>query len=474
MENLKKVAILGRPNVGKSSLFNRLLKKRVAITSDIVGTTRDVKKRVVTTQNGSEFELLDTGGIDDSSDMFKKVKELSLKSADEADIIIFMVDGKQIPQDEDRKLFYQLQLLNKPIALVVNKIDNDKERDGNFWNFLEFGAKDIFGISIAHNRYMNPFYRWLESQIPPKEGRDDKESLELVEDFDPLFDSLNSDIEEDISLVENGEDSKEIRVAIIGRVNSGKSSLLNALLKEERAVVSDVAGTTIDPVDESIEYRDYKITFIDTAGIRRRGKIVGIEKYALYRTEEMLKDADIALLVVDATSKVLELDEKIANLIDKYKLGCLIVVNKWDIRDDLSYEEMVEDIRYRLKFLHYAPLITVSAKTKLRVHKILDEIVEIYKRYTKRVPTSKLNEVIKYATTKHHIPTKNGAVIKIKYATQYAIKPPKIALIMNRPDGLHFSYKRYLINTLRESFDFRGVPIDIIAKKRGEREEEEE
>jgi len=470
MKDLKKVAILGRPNVGKSSLFNRLLRKRVAITSDVVGTTRDIKKRVVTTQNGREFELLDTGGIDDSSEMFQRVKELSLKSAKEADIIIFMVDGKQIPQGEDKKLFYQLQKLNKPIALVVNKIDNDKERDKNFWEFAEFGAKDIFGISITHNRYMNPFYKWLESKIPPKE-EEEKETLALEEDFDPLFDSINEDIKEES--IRKDED-REIKVAIIGRVNSGKSSLLNALLKEDRAVVSDVAGTTIDPVDESIEYRDYKITFIDTAGIRRRGKIVGIEKYALYRTEEMLKEADIALLVIDATTKVLELDEKIANLIDKYKLGCLIVINKWDIRGDLSYEEMVEDIRYRLKFLHYAPLITVSAKTKQRVHKILDEIVEIYKRYTKRIPTSKLNEIIKFATTKHHIPTKHGAVVKIKYATQYDIKPPKIALVMNRPDGLHFSYKRYLVNTLRENFDFRGVPIEIIARKRGEREEEEE
>jgi len=228
----------------------------------------------------------------------------------------------------------------------------------------------------------------------------------------------------------------------------------------------------LTPVDESIEYRDYKITFIDTAGIRRRGKIVGIEKYALYRTEEMLKEADIALLVIDATTGVLELDEKIANLIDKHRLASLIVINKWDIRGELSYEEMVENIRYKLKFLHYTELITVSAKTKQRVHKILDEIVELYRRYSRRVPTSKLNEVIKFATIKHHIPTKNGAVVKIKYATQYAIKPPKIALIMNRPDGLHFSYKRYLINTLRENFDFRGVPIDIIARKRGEREEE--
>jgi len=469
MENLKKVAILGRPNVGKSSLFNRLLRKRVAITSDVVGTTRDVKRRVVTTQNGREFELLDTGGIDSSSKIFQKVKELSLKSAKEADIIVFMVDGKQIPQEEDKRLFYQLQKLNKPIALVVNKIDSDIERDRNFWEFSEFGAKDIFGISIIHNRYMNSFYSWLESQIPPKE-ENRKEILKLEEDFDPLFDSINEDIERE-SITEDR--NREIKVAIIGRVNSGKSSLLNALLKEERAVVSDVAGTTIDPVDESIEYKDYRITFIDTAGIRRRGKIVGIEKYALYRTEEMLKEADIALLVIDATTKVLELDEKIANLIDKYRLGCLIIVNKWDIRGDLTYKEMVEDIRYRLKFLHYAPLITVSAKTKQRVHRILDEIVEIYKRYTKRVSTSKLNEVIKSAITKHHIPTKHGAVVKIKYATQYGIKPPKVALVMNRPDGLHFSYRRYLINTLREQFDFKGVPIELIAKKRGEREEEE-
>ncbi len=213
---------------------------------------------------------LDTGGIDDTTEMFQRVKELSLKSAKEADIIIFMVDGKEIPQDEDRRLFYQLQSLKKPIALVVNKIDNDRERDKNFWEFTQFGAKDIFGISITHNRYMNNLYRWLESHIPQKEERD---NLELIEDFDPLFDNINSDIESDIT---DEEDNREINVAIIGRVNSGKSSLLNALLKEDRAVVSDVAGTTIDPVDESIEYRDYKITFIGYGrNLGRRGNNIG-------------------------------------------------------------------------------------------------------------------------------------------------------------------------------------------------------
>jgi GTP-binding protein len=310
---------------------------------------------------------------------------------------------------------------------------------------------------------MNAFYSWLEEHIPPKE------EIEEVVSQDEEEESRFEDIAKSVHTQDEIEDDKEIKVAIIGRVNTGKSSLLNALLKEERAVVSSIAGTTIDPIDESMEYKDYKITFVDTAGIRRRGKIVGIEKYALYRTEEMLKEADIALLVIDATVGVLELDERIANLIEKYRLGCLIVLNKWDIRGDISYEKAVENIRDELKFLHYAPLITISAKTGQRVHKILDEIISIYERYKQRIPTAKLNEVIKFAIGKHHPPSLNGAVVKIKFATQYETKPPKIALIMNRPDGLHFSYKRYLANTIRSQFDFEGVPLDISARRRGER-----
>ncbi len=462
--DLKKVAILGRPNVGKSSLFNRLARVRDAITSDIEGTTRDIKKRVVTISDNRDFEVIDTGGIDDSTEMFSTVKKLSLKTAKEADIIIYMVDGKTIPQDEDKELFYRLQKLNKPIVLIVNKIDNDRDRDSKFWDFYDFGADITLPISVSHNRYMNALYSWLEEHIP---ARKQKETLILEEDNEPSFEDIVKKID-DIDVVD-----RDIKVAIIGRVNTGKSSLLNALLKEERAVVSSVAGTTIDPINESIEYKDYNITFIDTAGIRRRGKIEGIEKYALYRTEEMLKKADIALLIIDATVGVFELDERIANLIEKYRLGSLIVINKWDIRGDITYEKAVEDIRDKLKFLHYAPLITVSAKTGQRVNKILDEIISIYERYKQRIPTSKLNEVIKFAVGKHHPPSYNGAVVKIKFATQYEIKPPKIALIMNRPDGLHFSYKRYLANTLRSKFDFRGVPLDISARRRGERVEDD-
>jgi len=467
MDKLKKVAILGRPNVGKSSLFNRLLRQRDAITSDVVGTTRDIKKRTVTISGNRDFEVIDTGGIDDSTEMFSIVKKLSLRAADEADIIIYMVDGKNIPAEEDRELFYQLQDLNKPIGLIVNKIDNDKDEATRYWDFLEFGADRTFPMSVSHNRYMNDFYAWLEEYIPEKE----EEQEQAIENEDDLS------FEEMLEMVhvDDVEEDNEIKVAIIGRVNTGKSSLLNAFLKEERVVVSPVAGTTIDPVDESLEYDNHHITFVDTAGIRKRSKIIGIEKYAFGRTEEMLEKADIALLIIDATTGVLELDERIANLIEKYKLGCLIVMNKWDIHkdDEETYTKAVEDIRDQLKFLHYAPLITISAKTGLRVHKILDEIIAIYGRYKQRIPTSTLNEVLKYAVNRHHPPTLNGAVVRLKFATQYETKPPKIAIITNRPDGIHFSYKRYLSNIFREKFDFEGVPLDIGGRKRGQRMDED-
>jgi len=468
---MQKVAILGRPNVGKSSLFNRLARHRDAITSDISGTTRDIKKRIVTISGDRDFEVIDTGGIDYSTDLFSTVARFSLKAAKLADVIIYMVDGKTLPSEEDRELFYTLQALHKPLALVVNKIDNDKEEE-RYWEFLEFGAERTFPLSVSHNRYFNDLYEWLEGYIPPREDGtqvNDEEGEDGIE--------LGEEDEEeeliDINTLPETFDNK-INVAIIGRVNTGKSSLLNALVKDERTVVSDVAGTTIDPVDETIEYNGYDVTFIDTAGIRRRSKIVGIEKYALDRTTEMLEKANIVLLVIDSTVGVMELDERVAGHIEKHRLACLIVLNKWDLKGDKSYEEAVANIRDELKFLHYAPLITISAKTGMRVHKMMDQIVAIYERYKQRIPTSRLNDTIREAINRHHIPSHNGAVVKIKFATQYETKPPKIALIVNHPTFLHFSYKRYLANFIRSKFDFEGVPLDIVTRKRGERFDDEE
>ena len=463
---LKKVAIVGRPNVGKSSLFNRLARQRDAITSDISGTTRDIKRRLVTISQNREFEVLDTGGIDYSSELFTKVAEFSLRASEEADIVIYMVDGKTLPSDEDRELFYKLQEMNKPLALVVNKIDNDKEEE-RYWEFLEFGADATFPMSVSHNRYFNDFYAWLEEHIPaPIEEELVLEEDKEIDPFAQIVEEIHKEYEEEVD--------NEIRVAIIGRVNTGKSSLLNALLGEERSVVSDVAGTTIDPIDEMIEYEGHEVTFIDTAGIRKRSRILGIEKYALTRTTEMLKKANLVLLMLDSTTQISELDERVAGLIEEHRLACLIVLNKWDIKEDRSYEEVVDDIRDELKFLHYAPFITISAKTGLRVNKILEQIVNIYGRYTRRISTSELNDTLREAIRRHHVPSHNGAVVNIKFATQYETKPPKIALITNRPEYLHFSYIRYLANFFRSKFDFEGVPLDIVARKRGQRFEDDE
>ncbi len=460
---MTKIALIGKPNVGKSSLFNRIARRRDAITSEVSGTTRDVKTAEVTV-NETPALLVDTGGLDDSSTLFTTVKEKSLKAAKEADIILFMVDGKMLPSDEDKKIFFELQELSKKGALVVYKRDNDRQQEEIGWEFTTFGAKDMFFLSVSHNRDTRKLINWIESQIPEEERV--KPEPEIVEDEDNF--SLEAVLEAEAQRsesVEEEEADNEIKIAIIGRVNVGKSSLLNALVGEDRSVVSEVAGTTIDPVDEQMVYEDKVFTFVDTAGIRRRGKIEGIEKFALNRTQAMLENADIALLVLDASEEFKELDERIANLVDKFELGCIVVLNKWD-KALYSYEESVQRVRDRFKFLSYAPVITVSALSKKRVHKIHDLIKKVYQSYTFRIPTSQLNEILKRTNKKHQLPSDHGKITKIYFGTQFDIKPPRIALIMNRPKSLHFSYKRYLINQLREYFDFTGTPVIIEAKKK--------
>jgi GTP-binding protein len=399
--------------------------------------------------------------------------------------------------------------MGKTMALVVNKIDNDKMME-KVWDYYEFGCDSIFGISVSHNRHINALLQWIEDQLPEKEPVEEsaveeapapvEEEAALVEEEEDFDDDFFEEVEdeddgyfnplqeyyegleeaEEFDVEETLEDRESVReydeaalnkmrVAIIGRVNVGKSSLLNALLHEERSVVSSVAGTTIDPIDETVEYKDKEITFIDTAGVRKRGKILGIEKYALMRTEAMLEDADIALLVLDASEPFKELDEKIAGLIDQNRMACLIVLNKWDIVDGEKYQQIVQDIRDRFKFLHYAPIITISAQSGQRVQKIYDKLLEINENYSQRIPTSKLNEVLEWAQRKHHLPSMNGQMIRIYFATQYDIRPPRIALIMNKPKGLHFTYRRYLTNQLREAFNFEGVPILFKAKAKNEK-----
>lgn len=461
---MKTIAIIGLPNVGKSSLFNRIAKQRIAITSDFSGTTRDVKDHEVLI-NDKPCVILDTGGLDNSNELFENVKTKSLEAANKADIILMMVDGKLLPSDEEKKIFYSLQSYNKPIALVINKIDNDKEME-RAWEFSEFGAENVFAVSVSHNRGVNALLNWIEGFLPEIEVQNE---LELEDDEDIDLESLLASEDEEKEEIE--EESNQINIGIIGRVNVGKSSLLNALVGEERAVVSSIAGTTIDPVDEAIEYEDKILNFVDTAGLRRRGKIEGIERYALLRTNSMLENADIALLVLDASEPFRELDERIASLADKNNLGVIIVLNKWDKAYD-SYEKVVDEIRYRFKFLSYAPIITVSALTKKRVYKIKDLILQVYKNYSSRIPTSKLNELFKEATIRHHMPSDATKEVKIYFATQYEVKPPKIVLVMNRPKALHFSYKRYLVNKLRERFELEGTPVLLYARKKGERDEE--
>jgi GTP-binding protein len=452
---LKTIALLGLPNVGKSSLFNRIAKERIAITSDVSGTTRDIRYQNVEI-DGISCKIADTGGLDDSGELFEKVHELSIKAAHESDILLFLTDGKMLPTDREKKLFFELQKLKKPIALVINKIDNEKEEE-RAWEFYQFGAQNIFTISVSHNRNVAKLLGWICAFLPHESSQ-----LKLSDDDD-------FSLEELVSVKEQKEEINTINIAIIGRVNVGKSSLLNALLGEERAVVSSVAGTTIDPVDDSIVYNGITLNFVDTAGLRRRGRIEGIEKYALNRTSAMLERSDIALLVLDASEPLTELDERIASLVQKYELGCIIVLNKWD-KALLDYDKSVDEVRYKFKFLSYAPIITLSALSKKRVHKMNDLIIQIYENYSTRVPTSKLNELIKDATIKHQIPSDKGKHVKIYFATQFDVKPPRFALVMNRPKRLHFSYKRYLTNRLRDEFGFEGVPVILAARARGEKD----
>ncbi|KMZ51104.1 ribosome biogenesis GTPase Der [Helicobacter pylori] len=449
-KTLKTIAILGQPNVGKSSLFNRLARERIAITSDFAGTTRDINKRKIAL-NGHEVELLDTGGMAKDALLSKEIKALNLKAAQMSDLILYVVDGKSIPSDEDLKLFREVFKINPNCFLVINKIDNDKEKE-RAYAFSSFGIPKSFNISVSHNRGISALIDAILSALNLNQIIEQDLDADILESLETPNNTLEETKEEEI-----------IQVGIIGRVNVGKSSLLNALTKKERSLVSSVAGTTIDPIDETILIGDQKICFVDTAGIRHRGKILGIEKYALERTQKALEKSHIALLVLDVSAPFVELDEKISSLADKHSLGIILILNKWDIRY-APYEEIMATLKRKFRFLEYAPVITTSCLKARHIDEIKHKIIEVYECFSKRIPTSLLNSVITQATQKHPLPSDGGKLVKVYYATQFATKPPQISLIMNRPKALHFSYKRYLINTLRKEFNFLGTPLILNAK----------
>lgn len=522
---MKKILIIGRPNVGKSSLFNRLCGRRIAVISDFAGTTRDVNYNQIELY-GREFLLVDSGGLDETNELFSAVKKRTLAEAREADILLFLVDGKLMPDEEDRRLFYSLLRLNKPTALVVNKIDGKRDKERSF-EFANFGAKQFFAISVSHNSGIDELSEWLCSlEAPtPSEPQEDFESFLDNFDEDGEFQQARDESNSNLTLVreapldetdENGVSesrveeiltqfaNRAIRIGIIGRVNVGKSSLLNALVSANRSVVSSVEGTTIDPVEESVSACGREFAFVDTAGIRKRGKIEGIERFALLRTQNILERSDIALLVLDASEELTELDERIAGLASKFELGVIIVLNKWDkvlanslaakdfsalltknatltpelkaaltpSKEDASllFDKKVKEIKDRFKFLAFAPVISVSATEKKRVAKIFTLAQKVYENYTQRLKTAKVNEVLQEAIKTHPIPSQKGRRVRVYYASQFGFAPPKIALVMNKSE-LHFSYKRYLANKFREAFELEGSPILFFERKRGERAE---
>ncbi|PAF45811.1 ribosome biogenesis GTPase Der [Helicobacter sp. 11S02629-2] len=479
---------MGIPNVGKSSLFNRIARLNIAITSHISSTTRDINARIIKLNN-TELILQDTGGLDDKVSVIgEDITANSLEAGLKSDLILYVVDGQKIALDEDIKTFRKLSQ-KVPTILVLNKVDSDKIAMSalNEGGFASFGVEAL-NVSVAHNRGISKLLDLIESKLAKfeiaKDFKKDKdlklktpsitETQTTLDELD-FLDYLKEDeaLEDDKQNVKSFIEPSEIKIAIIGKVNVGKSSLLNALTLKNRSLVSPMAGTTIDPVDEVISYEDKTIRFIDTAGIRRKGKIEGIEKYALMRTKEMLKDAHIALLVLDGSEPLSEQDEKISSLASEAMLGVIVVINKWDKRA-YEYEDFMKEYRYKFKFLEYAPVITLSALTHKRVDNLKPLILEVFKNFCFRFKTSALNEIIRKALIKHPLPSDHGRMVKIYYATQYDVMPPRISLSMNIPESLHFSYKRYLVNTLRREASFEGVPIIIESRSRNKPLNEDE
>jgi len=432
------LAIVGRPNVGKSTIFNRFAGERIAIVEDKPGVTRD---RIYSSSEwlDVEFNIIDTGGIEVQGEdiIIKQTRMQAELAMDEADVILFIVDGKSGITETDKEIAKILHRSKKPVILGVNKIDNPSMLH-NIHDFYELGFYDIFPISGEHATGLG----------------------DLLEKIIMLFPKVKE---------EESYDEDIIKVAFIGRPNVGKSSLVNAILGEERVIVSPIAGTTRDAIDTLFEHDGQKYVLIDTAGMRKKGKIYETtEKYSVLRALKAIERSDVILVVLDAETGIIEQDKKIAGYAHEAGKAVILVINKWDAieKNDKTMHEFSKNVTQEFQFISYAPQVFVSAKTKQRINQLLPLVSNIAEFHSMRINTSLLNDVISDAIVTTPPPTDKGKRLRINYVTQVGVKPPSFVFFVNDPELMHFSYERFLENRIREAFQFIGTPIRIIIKKK--------
>ncbi|MBI5491721.1 MAG: ribosome biogenesis GTPase Der [Deltaproteobacteria bacterium] len=431
------VAIVGRPNVGKSTLFNRIIGRRKAIVADEPGVTRDLNFGDAE-ELGHAFTVVDTGGFeaDTTDEILKQVRDQARLAIEDSDVIVFLMDGRVGPTPQDKDLVDMLRRSGKPVIYAVNKLDTDR-LDAGAAEFYGLGIGQVLPVSAEHGRGLNELIDGIIEKLPPAE--------------------------------EEEAPGERVSVAIVGRPNAGKSSLLNRLIGRQRSIVSDVAGTTRDSIDTPFESDGRKYLFIDTAGIRKKNKIsLTVESYCVMEAIKSIERCDAAVLVVDGHEGVKAQDEKIAGLIEDRKKCCVIVVNKWDlVEKDTHTAGHAEDfIRKTLPFLTYAPVIFTSALTGQRVKKVLDTIDEVVEKGRTRVSTSKLNDALEGIQGRYHPPAYKGKEVKFYYMTQTGVMPPTFVVFANIPEGVQDQYKRYLAAGLRETLGMENVPIKLIFRKR--------
>lgn len=438
------VAVVGRPNVGKSTLINKIARKRIAIVEDLPGVTRD-RLYVDVEWLGREFIMVDTGGLEpDSTDpLLQDMMKQSRLAMDEADVILFVVDGRDGLQPSDEEIGHILRTSRKPVLLVVNKVDSQKQ-EANAYEFYSLGLGDPIAISAAN-----------------------------MLNFGDLLDDI---CEHFPSAEEMEEDPDTLKIAVIGRPNVGKSSLVNSLLGKERMIVSDIAGTTRDAVDSAFQANGQKFTLIDTAGLRKKAKVDdGVERYSVIRTLRAIDRSDVVLMVIDAETGVTEQDKRIAGYAHEAGKAAIILVNKWDLlsKDNSTVNEYTRSLRHELIFLTYAPVLFISALTKQRIHKIPEMVCAVSEQNNIRVQTGTLNQVLQDTLAVTPAPSVRGKRLKIYYVTQAATKPPTFIFFVNDPELFHFSYMRHLENVFRATFGFEGTPIRLFAKGRKDKDAEE-